>query len=294
MHLAVYLLSLAAASTAQGAPEALLMALGNASYSGIYEAPVALKDGRFEGAPYTPGGVSRPTLSLVPGLITRADLDGDGTDEGVAVLVESSGGTGAFVYLAAMAVGAGSATNLGTVLLGDRVQIRHLTAVPGGLLVETLSAGEDDASAQPTHKVARTFTLGADGLKESAAEERGALSLADLDGTEWQLREVRAAESLDLQDLRITADFREQQIAGHAGCNRYFAPLTDEGRGRIAVGPVGATRMACPEPQMRVEQAYLGLLAQVEWFGFGLGELMLGTPEGVLVLDPAPPAGTAP
>lgn len=294
MHLAVYLLSVAGASAALGAPEELLRTLGNASYSGIYETPVALEDGRYQGAPYIPDGASRPTLSLVPGLITRADLDGDGTDEALAVLVESSGGTGAFVYLAAMAVDAGAATNLGTLLLGDRIQIRRLAAVTGGVLVETLSAGEDDASAQPTHKVRRTFSLGADGLRESAAEEGGALSLADLDGSEWQLREVRAAQPLNLQDVRITATFGDQRIAGHAGCNRYFADLTDDGRGQVAVGPVGATRMACPEPQMSIEQSYLGLLAQVEWFGFGLGELMLGTPEGVLVLDPAPPAGTAP
>lgn len=292
MHLPIYLLALATANPALDAPEDLLTALANASYSGVYETPVTLKDGRFEGAPYTPGGASRPTLSLARGLLARADLDGNGTDEAVVVLVESSGGTGAFVYLAAMAIDAAAATNLGTVLLGDRVQIRRLAAVPGGVLVETVSAEDDDASAQPTHKVRRTFVLGADGLKESSSEEGGILSLADLEGTEWQLREVRGAEPLHLEDVRITAAFGEERISGHAGCNRYFAQLTDEGRGRIAVGPVGATRMACPEPQMTVEQGYLGLLAQVEWFGFGLGELMLGTPEGVLVLDPAAPSGT--
>jgi heat shock protein HslJ len=294
MQIAVYLLALAAANPALGASEGLLTTLANASYSGIYETPVPLNDGRFEGTPYMPGGASAPSLTLVPGLITRADLDGDGTDEAAVVLVESSGGTGAFVYLAAMAVDAGAATNLGTVLLGDRVQIRSLAAVPGGVLVETLSAEGDDASAQPTHKLRRVFTLGPDGLKESSAEAGGVLSLADLEGTEWQLREVRAAEPLHLQDIQITAAFGDQRISGHAGCNRYSASLTDEGRGRIAVGPVGATRSACPAPQMTVEQAYLGLLAQVEWFGFGLGELMLGTPEGVLVLNPAPPSGNTP
>ncbi|MEA3409673.1 MAG: hypothetical protein U9Q95_04925, partial [Candidatus Eisenbacteria bacterium] len=89
-------------------------AVANATYHGIYEAPVRLANGRFEGEPFVEGGVSRPTVQLIGGVFETGDLDGDGSEESVVLLVENSGGTGSFVYLAAGGRRGGEAGNLGT------------------------------------------------------------------------------------------------------------------------------------------------------------------------------------
>lgn len=285
---------LAAAGTLAAADDPLLEQLRNATYPGLSGGPVTLRDGRFTGEPFVPGGASRQVVTLAPGLIARADLTGDGREEAAVILVESSGGTGSFVYLAAVGLGEGGAAGIGTVLLGDRVQVRGLTAALGVITVDTVVAGEEDAAAQPAEKVQRTFALGSEGLLETAAEPQGPLALADLDGSAWRLREIQAAGDAGGAPASATVEIAGGRLSGHGGCNRWFAEVTDAGRGQVSVGPVGATRMACPEAVMEAEQRFLGLIAQVEWFGFGLGELILGTPEGVLRLDPAPPrAGEA-
>ena len=74
--------------------------LESATISGIYENPIKLKDGRYEGEPFVPGGASRPTVTLLPEPRARFDVDGDGSPEWLAVLAESSGGSGTFLYLA--------------------------------------------------------------------------------------------------------------------------------------------------------------------------------------------------
>jgi heat shock protein HslJ len=279
---------LAAAGTLAAAEDPLLAQLRNATYPGLPCGPVTLRDGRYTGEPFVPGGASRQVVTLAPGLIARADLDGDGREEAAVILVESSGGTGSFVYLAAVSIDQGRATGIGTALLGDRVQIRGLTAAQGAITVDTVVAGEQDAAAQPAEKLRRTFAPGPEGLAETAAEPQGPVSLADLDGTAWRLREVQAPRDEGPAPASATLEITGGRLSGHGGCNRWFADATDAGRGQVSVGPVGATRMDCPEAVMEAEQRFLGLIAQVEWFGFGVGDLILGTPEGVLRLDPAP------
>ena len=68
--------------------------LAHATYSGIMDEPVTLTGGRWEGEPFVEGGASRPTVGLVDHFILTGDLDGDGLDEAVTFLWESSGGSG--------------------------------------------------------------------------------------------------------------------------------------------------------------------------------------------------------
>lgn len=110
-----------------GAASSLSIAdLRNATYAGIYDTPVRLTDGRFEGQPFQPGAVSRPTLSLLPEPVAFADLNDDGYEEGLVTLVESSGGSGSFVYLAVVMLKDGEGHSLATALIGDRVSVNDL------------------------------------------------------------------------------------------------------------------------------------------------------------------------
>jgi heat shock protein HslJ len=54
-------------------------------------------------------------------------------------------------------------------------------------------------------------------------------------------------------------------IGGNAGCNSFSGSLEKTESG-IKVGPLAATRMACPEPAMSRETAFLGALQQASAF----------------------------
>jgi hypothetical protein len=73
-----------------------------ATYTGIFDAPVTLVEGRFEGAPYVPGGASRPVVMLLAEPRASGDLTGDAEPERAVVLAADSGGSGTFVYLAVL------------------------------------------------------------------------------------------------------------------------------------------------------------------------------------------------
>ena len=101
-----------------------LTAIGNLTFAGIEDGPVTLVDGLWEGAPFAPGGASRPSVGLAEDFQISGDLDGDGAPETVVVLWQSSGGSGTFDYLAVVGRRRAALVNLGTAPLGDRVQIR--------------------------------------------------------------------------------------------------------------------------------------------------------------------------
>jgi heat shock protein HslJ len=61
-----------------------------------------------------------------------------------------------------------------------------------------------------------------------------------------------------------------------AGCNRYFATIKDgPAPGDVDIGPLGATRMLCPEPQAAVEQRFMQQLADVRGISFMASHLVL-------------------
>lgn len=59
--------------------------------------------------------------------------------------------------------------------------------------------------------------------------------------------------------LRAEADGK---IAGTSGCNRYSGAWMP-GDGGAKVGPLAATKMACPPPRMEIEARYLEALESV-------------------------------
>ncbi|HJK98387.1 MAG TPA: META domain-containing protein [Polyangiaceae bacterium LLY-WYZ-14_1] len=63
--------------------------------------------------------------------------------------------------------------------------------------------------------------------------------------------------------LAIPAD--GGQVSGQTGCNRYQAELTVTGQ-RLRLGPVAATKRACPGPRMTTERRFLEALSAVARF----------------------------
>ena len=249
----------------------------NASYRGIAEAPITLHDGRWEGQPFQPGGASRPRAGLLEPLILHGDLDGDGRPETVAFLWADGGGSGTQLYLAVLARQSGRVVNLASAGIGDRVQIRAARIEDRRIRLDLIQSGPEDAACCPGEKALRVWKLvsesGDTTLQELPPRIDGRLSLADLEGIDWQLDETGA---MDTEAPPITLRVEGQRIGGHSGCNRYSAGIHSGNRpGDMTIGPVMGTRMACPPEAMAREDRYLKQLAGVIRFGFRAGNLLL-------------------
>lgn len=112
-----------------------LSELRSATYSGIYDQPVTLAQGIYQGEPFVVDGASRPVVTLLAQQPWELDVDQDGSPETLVLLSESSGGSGTFIYLALMSATDRGYRNISTVLLGDRVRVAELTAEDGLLTV---------------------------------------------------------------------------------------------------------------------------------------------------------------
>lgn len=248
--------------------------LNNLSYHGIYDHPVTLNGGVYEGEPFVPGGASRPRVVMGEIPPAAGDLDADGTDDIAVLLTETSGGSGVHTYLAVVSWRDGYPHNVATRLIGDRVHIHSLIFDQGTVVLEFVTSGRTDPACCPTFKMRKAYRLQAGMLVESSSEPLGPRSLRDLEGITWTLTRFGQDEAVP-DGIHITAGFTAGRISGTAGCNRYFASVTEAGPGEVKVGLVGSTKMACPPPVMQVEDRYLRMLQQVHRFSFVSGQLVL-------------------
>lgn len=144
-----------------------LAALRNATYQGIYEEPVQLTDGKYVGEPFVEGGASRPTVTLADPSLALGDLNADGIQDAAVILAENSGGSGVFIYLAAVVDQNGTPINQATTFLGDRTQISSLTVEGGQILLDMITQGPDDPLCCPTLQITLRFRLAGDQLVET-------------------------------------------------------------------------------------------------------------------------------
>lgn len=96
---------------------------------------------------------------------------------------------------------------------------------------------------------------------------------ASLTGVNWR-PEVLGAESMP-NDSGMFVQFEvDGSFKGHGGCNSFFGSLERSESG-VSIGPIGATRMACPEPIMERETAFIGALQNTKQFEHGRDSLQL-------------------
>jgi heat shock protein HslJ len=155
--------------------------------------------------------------------------------------------------------------------------------------------GPGDGACCASHKADKVYTL-QDGILAEVTPAGGDLvrvSAADLDGTAWTLTEVAEGQPVR-EDTEITIRFEDGAIAGSAGCNTFASSysLGEDNPFLITLEPVTATRMACDDPIMNQETAYLSALETVSIWGYRFGDLVLrytaddGTP-ALLIFAPA-------
>lgn len=117
-------------------------------------------------------------------------------------------------------------------------------------------------------------------LRQPGAVRTGRLSLVTLAGTVWILRAWDIAAPAGLEPV-VTLSYDAGRFTGTGGCNRYFAVVEGGAMaGEVKVGPLAATRMACPEPQSSVEARFLEQLGGARTVGFMLGRLAISYTRG--------------
>jgi heat shock protein HslJ len=108
-----------------------------------------------------------------------------------------------------------------------------------------------------------------------------------LEGSTWTLLSYVAPDGQPtdmLPDTRITAEFKDDQISGSAGCNRYFGSYETDGNS-LTIGPAGSTMMFCsPEENMLQETAYLATLSTVASYEIISDQLHLQNANGDTIL----------
>jgi heat shock protein HslJ len=82
----------------------------------------------------------------------------------------------------------------------------------------------------------------------SAAQE-----LSSLAGSEWGFRDEQGPHA---RFVHFAAGGR---VNGHGGCNRFGGSFTQSGED-LRIGPLAATRMACPANIMQLENDFLRIL----------------------------------
>jgi heat shock protein HslJ len=266
----------------------------NLTYSRILEQPVTLQDGAYAGAPLV--DEARPAVLLWNDLIAFGDLDGAAGDEAVVLLSSSAGAGGERIYLAVVGVRDGQPVNLGTLLIGDRVKVRSLAVADGRIALEFVKAGEGDAACCPSQLTRGTYELVDTEVRLVSEEAGGKLSVATLEGADWQL------VWLDQQALppgmrAPTLTLAGARVSGFSGCNAYTGGIEETSPGEIKLSQLAGTRKACPSADMDIEREFLLRMENVDRYTFLAGRLALtGERDGDRFLllfksKPALPAG---
>ena len=253
-------------------------ALRNATYSGIYDEPITLTDGSYEGKPAGEGDASRPMVHYADNAELTGDLDGDGVADAVVFLVERGGGSGAFTYVAAQLNRAGQPLDAGAVWIEDRIQVKSAAIAEGQVTLEIITHGPGDPACCSTHQARKTYALQEGKLVETTPQgaDLVKVSAADLDGTGWTLLELKDGQPA-LADAAVSISFEDGKISGSGGCNSYTGSFSlDEINPFImTTGPVAATRQACSDPVGAQETAYFTALEKVSQWAYMFGQLAL-------------------
>lgn len=116
--------------------------------------------------PAAPGSAALNS-TRVWGQPTVADLDRDGLDDAIVILVNEPGGSGTFYYVAAAYNDGSHFTGSTALLLGDRIDMRSVTVVDGIVIVSYSDHGRTQTMAGvPERPVSRRFTGTRPGLQE--------------------------------------------------------------------------------------------------------------------------------
>ncbi|WP_198264564.1 META domain-containing protein [sulfur-oxidizing endosymbiont of Gigantopelta aegis] len=252
----------------------------NMIYHGIYDnQAISLKNGQWSGLPFKKGVSSRPSIGLVKDFAFSGDINADGIPEQVVFLWENSGGSGTQIYMAIIGEKNGKMSNLSTVHIGDRIQLRMGRIYNGGIELDVIQASGSDAQCCPGEKVLRTWVLqnnlGSHELVEQKPISLGRLTIEDIRGLNWQLERFSWRNKVS-DNNPITLKYNDGKLTGTSACNRYIASVSfNEDSNKIKVESTSGTRKICSAEKMELETKYLQALSNANRVSFINGKLAL-------------------
>ena len=151
-----------------GLPEGLVATLGNLSYGGLFDdREIALIDGVYTET----SDADTIAVRLLDPFVAAGDLNGDGSEDAVALLELDTSGSGRFTYLAPVldilttpAVGP-------AIMVEDRIQPAALSIADGQVVFEYIGHGAGDGECCPSWNIRHTFAWQDGALVEVSREE---------------------------------------------------------------------------------------------------------------------------
>jgi len=248
-------------------------ALDSAMIEGIRETPVVLENGVFEGEPFEPGAASRPRVGRIQEFVVRGDLGGDGQERAAVLLWSSEGGSGTFLWMSILESAPERPRSVATTPVGDRVQIIDFVFEDGGLILDCIAAGPQDAACCPNQHERRSYEWTGSEIQGSS-NVLGTISTADLTGRLWQLEQF-GRDGL-APEVEVTLEFSDaSSFSGNGGCNLYSGTVSGGEGGEFSLSATASTMRRCPEDMAGAESQYMMRLARVSGFSFFNGRLLL-------------------
>jgi heat shock protein HslJ len=231
-----------------------------------------LIDGEYR-KPIVEGSATELVIRLVD--TAFGDLDGDGVEDAVVILVTDPGGSGTFYDLAVVLNRDGNPEHIATASLGDRAKIQALSIGAGHIVVRMITHGPEDPMCCPTQEVEQTFALQEGELVQIASQVFSPVDggssdaiTAEVGGIVWKWEgfENAAGETSIVVDdpnkytLQLLPDGTYQV---QADCNLSSGGYTLEGTNLVLLP--GPTTLAECEPGSLFDE-YMAGLGQVESF----------------------------
>ena len=137
-----------------GLPDTLVATLGNQSYSGLFDD----REITLTGGVYTATSDAETiVVHLLDSFVALGDLNGDGSQDAVALLELDTSGSGRFTF-AAPVLDVLTTPTVGTAVeVEDRIQPKTVTIADGQVVVEYIGHGEGDGDCCPSWNIRHTF-----------------------------------------------------------------------------------------------------------------------------------------
>lgn len=105
-------------------------------------------------------------------------------------------------------------------------------------------------------------------------------SANDLPQGEWSLSSYNFRQKIafPIDKMNITLNIKEDSLGGRSGCNIYGGNYSSD-EGKLKVGDLISTMMACEEPAMQFERIFTNTMQSATEFSLVDGELTITDPK---------------
>ncbi len=148
-------------SDIEGHNSCTVASISDATIYGIWQQPVTLENGKWQGRAFVPDGASRPVMVLDRNIHVLGDMDGDGRQECAVILYENQGGSGTFCHLVILKDEDGRCESIATLPLGDRIKVEGGVIDNGVLELDILEHAPADPMCCPSRHIRKRWRLDA-------------------------------------------------------------------------------------------------------------------------------------